>query len=1171
MAQPVFLKNFTLDGFNIGELFVVANVTIPFLNVERSYYTVGNSDGENLRSTRLNATEITIDGFLIKDFSGMSISETKDSLVAQVMSRQTQQLVFDALPDRYFNVVFDDTQEYDASDDNMTALTLKFKCPEGVAHSITPDVFRNVTSTGMNWIVDSEFQTQTFWNEDTYVPNFKKSNSAVLGLDYSEYTIDELENASTDLVADNVFYEDEAMVVGDMWSFAMDYAILKKSDLDLSNDGTLEVVIDELDKINGKVLNNSTYPMDYGSVDTGGQVMTAYAFDSTGKDRFSFEDNTMPNMYQYGVSEAPIPTSYMQSVITTDANQTVAEWGATTARRVKITGGTAVIKGVIQTGILTVGGVNYTGSIYVKNNGTKAVTINTNNSYVNPTYTTLQPEESKRVTFTGARPIGVGPAQLQFAIQALAVADDVDITIWRAKISANTEVDVWTDANQSTTDNTTPKYVGFSTTDNDSPSNKLLNGAFKSSMKYWSISASIAEPTFNGEYGEIVKTVGTGRAYVADNRSQYNLTGSISQRSPVTGSVDVFLANGITGNMNSTELTIYVTYTDNSIQTLIAKVDPTKVGQWQTLTVSGLLVNKPIARSQIIFYMDDTLSGTIRLKNFMLTETEGYVPFAPHATERGALYTWYPYGASFNPETAIFKRKGVRYQVVNPESKVLRLSLNMYGNSHTLIIRPTLLKEVTATYLYRISDKQILQAVPMHNYGTWKSYPTFEIMNREENGLIGIMNEDGDVLQFGNDGNVDLTEPIADEYGLNQSYASTTKPGGFTINAGHVSNYPNTFNNPDTPNLYGGTFDFKGSEVVKPLFPSTAPTGAWIGPSLTSNIAAPKSGLRTGAFRMQERLDFGTDGEKRGRMEYVILTDTNDILMGMTIRDSNIAANDVVVECWYGNRLLKSIRTDTTKYKNTWFRLTMERDSTGKKFSWNFENIQNGKKGQPFNVVSKNAFNYNAPVANKSAVMKNSRWLLRWENGKIQREVIDKTTYTMKSREALNIRNSTTTNSRRNGLLPKNKTFSTTYMKTGQKIVKNNQWYYVSKNTKNGIPASGWVNGYYLTQTKKVVSKKKITVDAVTNMQITDSKFLWVGSGKPKNAKNPFKAGDNVVINTYNKTIFVNGVEREDLGTIGNMWQGFAFEPGEHYLRFVNSQWATDTMEVSIINHRTYL
>lgn len=1164
MAQPIFLKNFTLDGFNIGELFVVANVTIPFLNVERSYYTVGNTDGEHLRSTRLNATDITIDGFLIKDFSGMSISETKDNLVAQVMSRETQQLVFDALPDRYFNVVFDGSQEYDASDDNMTALTLTFKCPEGVAHSITPDVFRNVTSTSTNWLVDSEFQTKTFWNEDTYVPDFKLNNSNVLGLDYSDMTIEEMENASNDFVADNVFYEDDTMAKGNQWVFSYDYAILKKSDLDLSNDGTLEVVIDELDKINGKVLSTTAYPMPYGTAETGGQVMTAYAFDATGKDRFSFEDNALPNIYPINTSESPIPLNYQSSVVTTTLNQSVPEWGASNAVRTVITGGTNVIKGRVATGILTVGGVTYTSSIYAKNNGTTPVIINSNFAGS----TTLQPGESRRISFTGSRPVGATDASIQWIIQVPDVSQSVDVTLWRAKTSANTEVDVWTEANQGTTDNTTPKYVGFSTTDNDSPSNKLLNASFKSSMSYWTYGGgAITAPTFNGEYGEIVKSVGTGRSYITDNQGARGLLGALNQGAPVTVSVDVFLVDGITGNMNSTELGIYITYSDNTTQSLIAKVDPTKVGQWQTLTVSGAVANKPIARTQILFYMDTTLSGHVRLKNFMLTETESYVPFAPHVTERGALYTWYAYGTGYNAQTTPMVRRGITYTVSDERAKVLRVSINMYGNAHAIINRPFFGRTSGG---YVASAKQWLQAIPVTNYGTWKSYPRFEINNLNENGLIGIINENGDVLQFGNEENVDATEPVKDEYGLNETYRATTRPTNAVINAGHVSNYPYTGNNPDTPNLYRGSFDFSQSEVTKPIMPNIGDTNSWVGPSLTTTIAAPPSGLRTGAFRHSEVIVFDTDADKRGRMEIVSITESNDIMMGLTIRDSDATANEILLEYWFGNRLLKTLKTDVSKFKSSTFRVTMSRDTSGKKFNWNFENVQYVKNA-PYKVVTNHPFAYNSPVENKAPIAKVSRWLLKWREGKMQKTVVDKQTWTMRTNNPLNIRNGASTINRINGTIAKGVTFDTTTMKRGQKVVKDNRWFYVSKNTSKGIPASGWVSAYHLTQTKYVETKRTITYDAYTKMEIAGSQFLWVGKGNPKNAKNPFKAGDNVVINTYDKTIFVNGVEREDLASIGNMWEGFAFEPGEHYLRLVNSNWATNTMELSVINQRTYL
>lgn len=179
MAQPVFLRNFTLNGVDIGELFVVGTVTIPFLNVERGYYQVGNSDGQNLQYTRIGNNTLTFDGHLITEHSGLSISETKDLLVAQVMSREPMKLVFDALPDRYFNVVFDGTQEYDATNLDITPLTLTFSCPDGVAHSILSDPFRNTQSTSTNMLVDSEFQTKTYWSDTTTVLETQRKGSSL--------------------------------------------------------------------------------------------------------------------------------------------------------------------------------------------------------------------------------------------------------------------------------------------------------------------------------------------------------------------------------------------------------------------------------------------------------------------------------------------------------------------------------------------------------------------------------------------------------------------------------------------------------------------------------------------------------------------------------------------------------------------------------------------------------------------------------------------------------------------------------------------------------------------------------------------------------------------------------------------------------------------------------
>lgn len=1167
MAQPIFLKNFTLDGFDMGELFVTAQVTIPFLNVERSYFNVGNSDGKFLQNTRIESTEIKIDGFLIKDFSNLSISETKDQLVAQVMSKQTQRLVFDALPDRYFNVVFEGTQDYDATDDNLTPLTLTFSCPEGVAHSITPDVFRNVASTSANMLTDSNFETSTFWNNDAYVAPYTRNSANVLGLDYSDQEIENMDSAVNDFFADNVFHEDETMVKDKMYSFSLDYAVIKKSDLDDSNDGTFELVIDELDKINGKLLDSQTTALDYAPAGSSGQVATAYAYNATGTDRFTFEDNALPNMYPYGVSESPKLDTFSGSAVTTTLNQSIREWGATTAVRNVITGGTNTIKGRLVTGVLTVGGVTYTAQIYAKNNATTPVIINSNYGGA----LVLQPNESKLVSFTAQRAVGASAASLQLIIQTQNVADNVDVTLWRAKFSANTELDQWTEANQGTTDNTTPTYVGYSTTDIASaPSNLLLNGSLAESTNRWYVNG--VGVTFTRDslgFSTIDKTQATSGRSGVTTGTDYTLYGSVEQGKTYTLSLDIFVASLTSGAVTGSSAYMRITYADNSVLDINLNISQT-IGSWQRLVGNTTIANKPISTITMNVQLAPNFVGKVHVKNVKLEEGSEATPFARHITERGLDYTWYAYGTGFDASTVPLQRGGIRYRVKNDASKVLRVSLNVYGNAHVIINRPNLEAEVNPTFRYIVSNKQNLQALPVTNYGTWKSYPTFEITNNNENGLIGIINENGEVLQFGNEGNVDGAPPTNDVFGLRETFRSSTRPSNFVINAGHVSNYPYAGNNPDTPNVVRGSYDFKPTEVTKPIMPNIGDTNSWQGPTLTSTITAPPSGNRTGAFVAEEVIVFNTDGDKRGRMEMVVITEANDILMGVTIRDSSTSANEIILEYWYGNKLLKTIKTDVSKYKSNSFRVTMMRDDSGKKFNWNFENIQY-VKNEPYKVITKNPFTYTLPIANKASVVRTSRWLMKWREGKSQKEVIDKTTYSLRTNNVLNIRGSATTNSKSYGTIAKGVSFDTSKMQRGQKIVKDNRWFYVSKNPSKGIPASGWVSAYHVKQLKVVETKRKVTFDSYSLMEIAGSFFTWVGTGKRKEAKNPFKAGDKVVINTYDKTIFVNGVERADLGAIGNMWSGFALEPGEHYLQFVNSDWSTNTMEVTVINHRTYL
>lgn len=1181
MAQPIFLRNFTLDGVDIGELFVVGTVTMPFMNVERGYYQVGNTSGQTLQYTRLGANTITVNGHLIKDHTGLSVSETKDLLVSQLMSEGTMRMVFDGQPDRYYNVVYEGMQEYDATDLDFTPLTLTFTCPEGVAHSIADDTWLNVApdlSLGDNYLPDSEFDTMLIWSEHIYKTTKTVNSRPVVAMDFTDETLEELDDLEHDYFADDLWFEfDDPLPVGYQAYFRCDYGtpttLIDQTGNPEDKDQTLTMVVEAYDKQNGKLLETFEKPLPDASI-----INVAYAYSSDGVDRFT-HFLPQPNLFQDGVkSEVPYVNPYQGTVWTKTENQTVSEWGATNAVRYSSSGGTSTIKGTITTGLLTADSREYVHSIYVKNNAGTAVDISNNLGQI----ITLQPKESRRLEYSpSSRADDLAPAALQFVVQVppnAPIDQVIDITIWRAKIEENkygfaTE---WTDgdlipelAGQVAQDNTTPPWVGYSATDTwkeGVPYNILTNGAFKDIITPW-VASQVTVDMFT-THGKMRKTaVTTTRATVTQG-----VTGRVSRNENHMLSAEVYVESpGLTDYDENTNLFLRVRYGDNKFRDYIAYVDFSKRDQWQTISVTAKVPDEIITDVQVIFALKQTFLGTINIRNVKLEKGDTATPFYPNQSEAGSMYSWASYGTMNIDHYAPLVGGSIWAKLTKEGARAFKIRLIQKGNTHTLMTQPTVRFAVSPSTGYVRARKTWRSAVEVENYGTADAYPRFEITNMNENGLIGIVNEDGAMLQFGNSNDVDLSEPVKNEDGYHYDWAGNSKPSGTTVNGGHISQYPNMQNNADTPNKVMGNWDYSKKDVIRPAWSSSYVPSAWSGMTIATPVKAPSTGLKTGSFELVERLDFGTSADKRGRYELVIITESNDIIMSATLRDSDPNGSEVLMECWYGNKLLKTIRVDMNKIKGTWFRLTMTRDSAGKKFVWKLEHIQMKKdsKGvERITPVYTTSHTYNAPIANKAPISHSSRWLLKYNDGKVSKKVLDKTTYTMKSKEVLNIRTGAGTKYRSVGLLPKNKTFTTTQVKQGQKIINNNKWYYVSKG--NGIPASGWVTGYYLTQTKKVDSYKTVVQDAIVSMQVTDSLFKWTGANNQKETKNPFRAGDIVEIDTYTKQIFVNGVEREDLATIGNQWTRFKMEPGKHYLQFVNSSWQSNTMEVKVKLNRRY-
>ena len=158
MAEASFLRSFTFNGQKTSHLFQIEKISIPFLSKENEYYEVGNTDGSNFFHTRVTKNSIKIDGYLLKDNSNMTIYKIKDELVKILNTDEPVKLVFDQLPDRYFNAIFSGSVDHDVTNPDQTSVSLTFDVPDGLAHQIEPSGFTNVYTTEKNLFLDSEFE-----------------------------------------------------------------------------------------------------------------------------------------------------------------------------------------------------------------------------------------------------------------------------------------------------------------------------------------------------------------------------------------------------------------------------------------------------------------------------------------------------------------------------------------------------------------------------------------------------------------------------------------------------------------------------------------------------------------------------------------------------------------------------------------------------------------------------------------------------------------------------------------------------------------------------------------------------------------------------------------------------------------------------------------------------
>ncbi len=167
MKKEISVKYGDLD---LSPYFIVSNVTMPFLYKDNQYTQIGRSDGESLIYSRNAKTKITIQGTILTQETNLTVAETKDELINALKSDTVQQLTLSNYPGRYFNAIFDGSQDFDGTFDYIATVELVFTVPDGIAHSVATKTADNMPykDVPVNFAIASHASGSNTTSKDAY-------------------------------------------------------------------------------------------------------------------------------------------------------------------------------------------------------------------------------------------------------------------------------------------------------------------------------------------------------------------------------------------------------------------------------------------------------------------------------------------------------------------------------------------------------------------------------------------------------------------------------------------------------------------------------------------------------------------------------------------------------------------------------------------------------------------------------------------------------------------------------------------------------------------------------------------------------------------------------------------------------------------------------------------
>lgn len=969
MAEASFLRSFTFNGQKTSHLFQIEKISIPFLSKENEYYEVGNTDGSNFFHTRVAKNSIKIDGYLLKDNSNMTIYKIKDELVKILNTDEPVKLVFDQLPDRYFNAVFNGSVDHDVTNPDQTSVSLMFDVPDGLAHQIEPNTFTNVYSTSRNLILDSEYKKKdVYLHQGVKLAEEKHNGSSIVYVDYRE-GIPYGGSAQDEYVWLPIQSMNRRnlpeLQVGQDVNFSIEAKVLA-IDEDDERPEAGNLVLEEWSVNPSKVLRTHfiNIPKEVGDFKKYGKVIKIT------------DPNTKALNVNYGITGL----------------DTLIQWSKPMLSLLPPIGETVTAPSVgakAYSNSVDFGDYDYSGNPNIAPN------VGFNDFYNNGSqtgYTAKDEADHIAVTRTADAPPAGKILNLRTLLPnktyTLSVDIWADMEVPSGAISCSirlregTEVrSVWALINKPVGTNRTTYSVTFTTAAN-------FVTTEESRISLWFNDSAGACTGYLG-YNIKIEEGSTATPYQPNLLdAPYYLSKTPLGENLITNAKFPIITpnNPISGFDISEELIIGETYT--------VSLKGTKPADKEFHLYYGDAANYQ-ATLLPVEGLTDVWSATFTARN--TTETTNLLRVAlwqkPNSVPDGDVQIdWLKIekGDTRTPNIPYYKYEGIAPAPSNNPKDY------HWGYS------PSYYQAIN----YEPSTTGISDLLKVQNNGTYKTTPRFIFTTQGENGLVALAKDDGSILQFGNPEEVDNVTNVVSQQVVSWSFYGSQLPVNMEVNVPIGSSTPYFSNNPDTPNIIQGSWNMDlDVDSALPVWKPGETKEVWHGPTLRHAIPLDSAGNRNGEFSTHNRFRFYTPNQKhRGRIEYVISDDNVENYLGFVLRDSAITNTNMIMECWYKGKLLKSIKVSRKEFTKDFFEINMYRYK--KSLKWRLVQVKGITNNNTVIIDKQVVFDYNLDEEDTTPIKYWGVWTGRYQNSNYIRPFVTDTQFRWISTPVVhNIRN----------------------------------------------------------------------------------------------------------------------------------------------------------------------